>query len=151
MSAYSFLSFQGAISGPGGAFNIGAGAGASEEGIKTSMLEEKDLATSGAGGEMMHTLRADQRGKVTLSLLKTSPLNALLSNMYNLQKGNPSLWGVNTMTGNDVYRGDNFSITQAAIVKLPDVTWDKDGKMIEWEFVGLLEEQLGAGQPDVNV
>ena len=34
--------------------------------------------------------------------------------------------------------------------EFPDVTWDKDGKTNEWEFIGIVEEQLGAGVPDVN-
>lgn len=151
MAAYSFLNVMGAIAGPGGAFNIGSGSGASEEGIKTSMVEEKDLATMGADNTLMHTLRASDLGKMTVSLLKTSRANALLSAMYNFQKGNPALWGANVITVSDVARGDVAVLTQAAFVKLPDVAWSKDGNMIEWEFVGLLNEQLGAGVPDVNI
>lgn len=151
MTAYSFLNFQGAIGGPGGNFNMGAGAGIAEEGVMTSMVDEKDLATVGADGALMHTLRASNLGKVKVSVLKTSALNAQLSNLYNLQKQNPQLWGSNVITGADVVRGDNFSLTQAAFVKQPDVTWDKDGKTVDWEFIGILEEQLGLGVPDVNV
>lgn len=151
MTAYSFLSFQGAISGPGGAFSIGSDAGIAEEGVSTSMAEDKDLATVGAGGQLMHTLRATNLGRVKLSVLKTSALNSQLSAMYNLQKANPALWGINTLTGMDVDRGDNFVIAQAAFVKFPDNAWDKDGKVIEWELVGLLDEQIGAGVPDINV
>jgi hypothetical protein len=151
MAAYSFLNVQGAISGPGGAFNLGSGSGASEEGVKTSMTEEKGVTTPGADGQLMQTLRASNVGKMSISLLKTSRANALLSNMYNFQKGNPALWGTNVITISDVARGDVATLTQAAFVKLPDVQWAKDGNMIEWEFTGNLDEQLGQGVPDVNV
>lgn len=150
MSTYSFLNVQAAISGPGGAFNIGSEAGVAEEGITTSQVEEKDLATVGADGALMHTLRASNLGKFTVRLLKTSPYNASLSAMYNLQRTNPALWGQNVLTVNDVARGDSESLTQAAFLKQPDVTWDKDGKMNEWEFVGIKDQQLGTGVPDVN-
>lgn len=151
MSAYSFLNVQAAIAGPGGSFSIGSGAGASEEGIKTSMVEEKGLTTPGADGTLMQTLRASNVGKMTISLLKTSRVNAFLTDMYNLQKSNSALWGENVVTVSDVVRGDVAVLTQGAFVKLPDVAWAKDGNMIEWEFIGNLDEQLGQGVPDVNV
>lgn len=150
MAAYSFLNVMAAIAGPGGAFNLGSGAGAADEGITFSMVEEKDLATPGADGTLMHTLRASNVGKCTVRLLKTSPVNALLSAMYNFQKGNPAAWGTNVLTVADVARGDVATISQAAFMKQPDITWDKDGKVNEWEFVGNVEELLGVGVPDVN-
>lgn len=151
MAAYSFLNIMGAIAGPGGAFNLGSGSGAAEEGITFSNVEEKDLATMGADGTLMHTLRASDLAKCTVNLLKTSPVNALLSAMYNFQKGNPALWGVNVLTVSDVSRGDVESFSQAAFLKPSDNTYDKDGKMMTWEFLGLRNNQLGAGVPDVNV
>jgi hypothetical protein len=151
MTAYSFLNYQGAISGAGGSFSMGAEAGIAEGGVRTSMADDKDLATVGAGGQLMHTLRASNLGKVEVEVLKTSVLNQQLSQMYNLQKQNPAVWGANVLTGSDVVRGDQFSMTQAAFMKFPDNAWDKDGKTITWSFIGLLDEQLGAGVPDVNV
>lgn len=151
MAAYSFLNFQGAIAGAGGAFSLGSGEGVADEGITTSMVEEKGLVTPGADGKLMQTLRASNVGKLTIRLLKTSSANAKLSLMYNLQKSQPAVWGANTITVSDIQRGDVAILTEAAFVKLPDVTWDKDGKMIEWEFVGNLNEQLGFGVPDINV
>lgn len=151
MATYSFLSVQGAISGPGGAFVLGSTAGVADEGITSSMVEEKDLATPGADGALMHTLRASNVGKMAVRLLKTSAINAQLMQMYNLQKANPAIWGQNVITVSDVNRGDNSVLSQAAFVKKPDFTWDKDGKMNEWEFIGILNEQLGAGVPNVNI
>lgn len=151
MSTYSFLSVQGGFSGPGGSFQVGSSAGVAEEGITTSMVEEKDRAEVGADGALMHVLRASNLGKLAIRLLKTSPINAQLMAAYNLQKANPAIWGQNVITVADVNRGDNSSLTQAAFVKKADFTWDKDGKMNEWEFLGILEESLGTGVPDVNV
>ena len=151
MAAYSFKNGVGAISGPGGTFQIGSGAGNAEEGITTSMVEEKDLATVGADGTLMHTLRAGNVGKMAIRLLKTSPVNAQLSAMYNFQKGNPALWGTNTLTVFDISRGDVATLSQGAFLKNPDATWAKDGNTIDWEFLGNLDELFGAGVPDVNV
>lgn len=150
MAAYSFLNVQAAIAGPGGAFNLGSGSGNAEEGITFEMVEEKDLATMGADGTLMYTLRPSNLGKATVRLLKTSPVNALLSSMFNFQNGNSAQWGQNVITVSDVARGDVASMAQGAFVKQPTVTWDRDGKMIEWEFLGIVQEQLGAGVPDVN-
>lgn len=150
MTTYSFLSVNGAFSGPGGAFILGSTAGIAEEGITSSMVDEKDLATVGADGALMHTLRASNVGKFAVRVLKTSVLNAQIMGVYNLQKTNPAIWGQNVLTVADVNRGDYSSLTQAAFVKKADVTWDKDGKMNEWEFIGILEEILGTGVPDVN-
>lgn len=150
MAAYSFLNVMGAISGPGGAFNLGSGVGAAEEGIVFSNVEEKDLATVGADGYLMHTLRASDLAKCTINLLKTSPANAKLSAMYNFQKGNPAVWGTNVLTVSDVARGDIESMGQAAFLKPADNTYDKDGKMMSWEFIGLRKSLLGTGVPDAN-
>lgn len=150
MAVYSFLNVVAAISGPGGAFNVGSGSGNAEEGISTSMIEEKDLATFGADGALMHTLRAANGGKMTLRFLKTAPANALLSSLYNFQKGNPVAWGANVITVQDVIRGDVAVLSQGSFMKQPDVNWKKDGDIIEWEFVGIIQEQLGIGVPDAN-
>jgi len=151
MATYSFLSVQAAIVGAGGAFPLGSGSGASEEGITTSMIEEKDVPSFGADGTIQHVLRAPNGGKMTVRMLKTSNANAMLTAMYNFQRLVPSAWGLNVITITDVNRGDVAVLSQAAFVKLPDVTWDKDGKTIEWEFVGILNEQLGAGVPNINI
>ena len=151
MTTYAFQSFQGAISGVGGSFSIGFGAGISKGGISTTMAEDKNVATTGADKSIMHSLRSNNLGRITIRCLKTSELNARLSYMYNLQKNNPVAWGKNVVSGSDVLRGDFFALSQAAFVKYPDNTWDEEGKDIEWEMVGDLEEQIGAGVPDVNL
>lgn len=147
MATYSFINVQASLIGPGGNINIGAGSGASEEGITISMVEDKGDYKVGADGQVMQTLRASNLGHITVRLLKTSPTNALLSAMYNAQKTNAGLWGQNVIRVSDVQRGDVSLGTQMAFVKLPDIVYSKDGNMNEWNFVGNVEENLGTGTP----
>lgn len=148
MSTYSFLNVQASLVGPGGNVNLGAGAGVSEEGITISMTEDKGDTKTGAGGELMQTLRASNLGRMSVRLLKTSPTNAVLSAMYNLQRTNAGLWGQNVIRVADVQRGDVSIGTQMAFTKQPDIVYGKDGNMNEWTFVGSIDEiDLGTGNP----
>ena len=146
MSTYSFLDVNASISGPGGSFRLGSGTGAAEEGITVAMTEEKNTMTVGADGKVMHSLHAGKSGKVTVRLLKTSPVNAQLSQLYQLQAQSSAVWGVNTMTVNDVARGDVVSCRDVAFAKHPDLVYAKDGNVNEWEFMaGYIDQLLGSG------
>lgn len=152
MGTYSFLDVKAVISGPGGSFSIGSDAGAAEEGITAEYNEDKNTMTAGAGGDVMHSLHAANLGTITIRLLKTSPVNAQLSALYNLQTQNGALHGQNVITVRDVSRGDVITGKQAAFKKHTGLTYAKDGNMNEWAFdVGNLNMLLGAGRPDVNV
>lgn len=152
MGVYSFLDVQASITGPGGAFSIGSDAGAAEEGITTAFVGEKNTMTKGAGGEGMHSLHASNAGKVTIRLLKTSPTNAKLSQMYNFQKASSGRWGQNVIMVSNTVRGDVVSARECAFTKHPDLTYATEGGTIEWEFDAIqLDELIGAGVPDVNV
>lgn len=146
MATYSFLSVQATISGPGGNLQIGNGAAAAEEGITFAYADDKNSLTIGAGGEAMHSLHAGKSGTGTIRLLKTAPVNAALMQMYNLQTASPALHGLNTLTVRDTARGDVAVGRQAAFKKAPDLTWAKDGNVVEWVFdIGFLDELLGTG------
>lgn len=149
LGAYSFLDVKASIAGPGGIFQIGSDTGSAEEGISATMIDEKDTTTPGADGQIMHSLHAAQVGTITIRLLKTSPVNALLSQMMNAQKQSSGFWGQNVVVVTDVQRGDLFTLTQAAFVKWPDTTWAKDGNTNEWVFRGALEADYGSGSPEV--
>lgn len=151
MSAYSFTDVGASITGPGGSFSIGSGAGNSEEGITIDNVEEKNAALVGADGTIMHSLRAGNLANVTIRLLKTSPVNALLANLYNFQKSSSAFWGQNVITVTDVIRGDIENLSLVAFRKPPPNTYAKDGNIMEWEFVGNREMVLGIGIPDVNL
>lgn len=146
MGVYSFLSVQASISGPGGNLPLGNGAAAAEEGITFAMNEDKNTMTLGAGGEGMHSLHAAKGGTVTIRLLKTSPVNAALMEMYNLQTSNPALHGRNTLSVRDTFRGDVAVARECAFKKVPDLTWAKDGNTNEWLFDAVsIDPKLGAG------
>jgi len=147
-NTYSFLSVQAALTGPGGAIPMGANAGAADEGITVEMLDDKDVMTTGAAGEVMHSLNASKAGRVTVRLLKTSPTNALLSAMYNFQQNSPATWGQNSVVVSDVVRGDFISMQQVAFTKLPNIGYGKEGAMNEWVFnAGVVDVLLGTGSP----
>lgn len=151
MATYSFADVAASIVGPGGSFSLGYGAGNSEEGITVEMNEDKDDMKVGADGAIMHSLRASRAGKVTVRLLKTSPVNNQLSLMYSVQEASSAVWGQNVIVVTDVVRGDLVSAVQMAFVKQSPVVYAKDGNMNEWSFQGAVTMLLGPGVPDVNV
>lgn len=134
MKTYSFLDFHGSLVGPGGIINIGAGSGSAEEGVTVEPLEETDKMVIGADGSGMHSLNGSRAAKVTVRLLKTSPVNGLLMQMYNFQRVSSLLWGKNVLTMRDVARGDQYVAREVAFTKMPTNTYGKDGGMLEWEM-----------------
>jgi hypothetical protein len=152
MATYSFLSVQCSINGPNGSFSLGSSAAVAEEGITAAMTEEKNTMTIGAGGAGMHSLHGGNSGKLTVRLLKTSPTNAKLNAMYNADRQGAGTWGQNTIVVSDTVRGDVVTATQVAFSKQADLTYAKEGGLVEWEFMAIkLDELLGTGVPDVNL
>jgi predicted SPOUT superfamily RNA methylase MTH1 len=150
MSTYSFIDVQATLTGPGGVVPLGYGAGTAEEGIDTDMVEDKNTLTIGADGTPMHSLHASDAGRVTIRLLKTSPANKALNLLYNLQKSDSSLWGQNVLVISDTARGDVLTGTQLAFNRQTPVKYGKEGGTNEWSFVGVIQEILGSGQPQVG-
>lgn len=145
---YSFLNVNATISGPGGVgINLAAGAAVSEEGITIEAVEDKNIMTIGADGKGQHSLVASDACLITIRLLKTSPINAALMTMYNLQSASSALWGQNVFTVVDSGRGDYTVAQSAAFKKKPTLTYAKDGGMMEWTFDGIaVNSILGSGQ-----
>lgn len=142
--AYSFLDVQATIAGPGGSFNLGSGSGNAEEGITIEMAEDKNNMAVGADGQVMHSLHAGNAGTVTVRLLKTSPVNAQLMAMYNLQKTSSSLWGNNVISINNKASSDNNGCRAVAFKKAPNMAYAKDGGTVEWAFdAGYIDSILG--------
>ncbi|MGG6461398.1 phage structural protein [Solilutibacter silvestris] len=133
-TTYSFLNVQAAITGPGGSFNIGQGAGVTDEGITIEPTGDKNTMTIGADGSGMHSLHADKSGNITVRLLKTSPTNAMLMGMYTLQTASAALHGQNVITVTNMASGDTFSCTGVAFKRRPTQTYAKDGQFTEWQF-----------------
>lgn len=143
---YSFLNVVAAIVGPGGGFGLGSGSGNAEEGITIEPSEEIDTMTVGADGKVMHNLIANKSGKITVRLLKTSPVNAQLSAMLAFQRASAANHGQNTVTIANNFTGDTVTCQQLAFAKVPTLTYAKEGGFNEWEFnAGVIDMGLGAG------
>lgn len=150
MSAYSFLNVQASIVGPGLNAQIGSSAGAAKEGLSTEFDEDKTTVTTGADGTIMTSLRASMTGKIVVRLLKTSPINQVLNQAFNFQRSSAANWGQNALRIVDKARGDVVTGRQMAFVRHPSNAWSEDGNIIEWTFIGIVNEVLGAGIPDVS-
>lgn len=148
--AYSFQDVQATISGPGGSFSIGAGAGNAEEGIVIAQAEDKNTMMPGADGSVMHSLHAGKHGTITITLLKTSPYNQMLNGMYNFQSPTSANWGRNLITVRNPVSGDALTGRYCAFKKRPDITYAKDGNTMAWAFdVGAIDTVLGNGSPSL--
>lgn len=134
MAVYSFLNISAFIAGPGLAQNMAAGAAAAEEGITIEASEDKNVMTIGADGKGQHSLIASDAAKVTVRLLKTSPVNGFLQVAYDLQTVSSALHGQNVITITDSARGDITVLQACAFRKKPTITYAKEGGMMEWEF-----------------
>lgn len=139
------MSVSATLNGPGGSVSLGYGAATADEGISVEMIDDKDAMTSGSDGAIMHSLRASNTARITVRLLKTSPANAKLSQLYNVQKSAPILWGKNTLVVSDTARGDVVTGTEIAFTRQPSVVYAKDGNTNEWTFQGNVIEILGDG------
>ncbi len=145
MATYSFLDTHAAITGPGGSFSLGAGSGNAEEGITVEPTEDIDTMTIGADGSVMHSLHADKSGKVLIRLLKTSPTNSQLATMLAFQRISSANHGQNTLTIVNTASGDSITCRQVAFMKVPVLTYAKDGGMNEWSFnAGIIDTGLGS-------
>lgn len=145
MSTYSFLDVQCSIVGPGGAINLGQGAGSTEEGITIEPADDIDTLVVGADGTPMHSLSANKSGTVSVKLLKTSPVNAKLAQLYAFQTASGSNHGQNTISLNNNASGDSVTCQQVAFKRAPTLVYDKAGQMNEWSFnAGIIDRTLGA-------
>jgi Protein of unknown function (DUF3277) len=145
MTTYSFLDVNAALVGPGGAINLGAGAGASEEGITIEATEDIDTMTIGADGTAMHSLHANKSGSVTIRLLKTSPTNQLLANLYAFQTASGSNHGQNTISITNSQTQDVITCRSVAFRKAPSLTYAKEAGFNEWTFnAGAIDRVLGS-------
>lgn len=133
-TTYSFLDINCSIVGPGGAFSLGSGSGNAEEGITIAPSGEVNTMQIGADGSGQHSLHADKSGTITVRLLKTSPVNAQLAQLYNFQTQSSAAHGQNTIALVDSQRGDSVTATQVAFAKAPDLSYGKVAGFNDWVF-----------------
>jgi hypothetical protein len=145
MSTYSFLDTQAAIVGPGGSVNLGAGAAVAEEGITIEPTEAINTMTIGADGSAMHSLHANKSGKAVVTLLKTSPVNQKLAQMYAVQTASGATHGQNTISLSNSHTGDSITLQIVAFGKAPSLKYQKEAGTNNWEFdCGVIDRTLGA-------
>jgi hypothetical protein len=145
VATYSLLDVALSISGPNINATIGGdAAGNSEEGFTPSYEEDADVMTQGVNS-VMHSLTVAKRGTVELHLLKTSPLNALLSQAYTLDRANGSVnWAKNTITITNPISGDLYVCTSCAFRRFPGNGYQARGNVLVWTFnVGIMDPSLG--------
>ena len=142
MSTYSFIDVSASLTGPTGSIDLGYGSANSEEGITVVMAEAKNTMTVGADGEVMHSLHAGKSGTITVTLLKTSPVNKKLSLMYNAQSQSSATWGNNVIVVRNKVSGDISTARSCAFQKQPDHANTKIGNTVSWVFDCIKIDQL---------
>ncbi|ASG50781.1 hypothetical protein CES94_18950 [Escherichia coli] len=144
MATYSFLDVTASLTGPTGIIDLGYGSANSEEGITVTMAENKNTMTIGADGEVMHSLHAGKAGTITVTLLKTSPVNKKLSLAYNAQSQSSATWGNNVIVIRNTASGDISTARSCAFQKQPDFNNAKEGGTVAWVFdCGKIDQLLG--------
>lgn len=144
---YCFADVSCTLTGPGANLLVSED-GLADEGIEFQFSGEKSSMMTGASGDGMHSLHAGQPGRVIIRLLKTSPLNSVLSKLYNRQTASAALHGQNTITLSDAQRGDFYSATQCGFSKHPDGKWAKEGNIQEWVLDSVrISPLFGSGSP----
>lgn len=146
MGTFSFLDVKASLVGPGGAISLGSGSGSGEEGISIDPSEPINNLVVGADGQSMHSLNANKSGMITVRLLKTSPVNAQLMAMYDLQTASPALHGKNTFSLVTTQGQDAVTCSDVAFKVRPNLNYQKTGGINVWVFdAGRIDEALGTG------
>lgn len=88
--------------------------------------------TAGSGGEVARVKSMDRRATVKFMLLQTSPTNAALEALHNLDVNAPNGAGVGALmirdrSGTAMYRAD-----KAWIQKPANISFDREAKSREW-------------------
>ncbi|MHA7845394.1 DUF3277 family protein [Serratia sp. D1N4] len=144
MATYSFADVSATLAGPTGVIDLGYGASNADEGIVVSMSGPQNTMTLGADGEVMHSLHAAKSGTITVTLLKTSPVNKKLSSVYGAQGLSSTLWGNNIITIRNTASGDTIVARNCAFQKRPDHVNAKEGGNVSWVFdCGKIDQMLG--------
>ncbi len=148
---YSFLDVQASIEGPGGNFQLGSGSGAAEEGITIAPTGDKNVMTVGADGSVMHSLKGDDSGTITVTLLRTSTVNAQMQNLYNHQTSSSRYHGQNTIVVRNPVSGDVITAQYCAFAKQPENPYKTEGGVVSWAFhAGDIDTKRGTGTPEME-
>jgi len=130
------------MTGPGFTIPLGAGSGNAKEGIDIAQLDEFGHLEVGADGTPMHSLHVNKAARITVRLLKTSPINNLLSLAAAYQRQSGALHGQNTLSIANPATGDFITCQKVGFEKVPDIKYAEDGGMIDWTFLGGITDVL---------
>jgi hypothetical protein len=144
MGSYALNKVAASITGPGGSFQLGSGSALGDEGIEFE-TNERSVKQVGADGVGQYSFIADKSGTVTVTLLKTSPTNAMLMNMFNAQTLDSSLWGSNVIVLVDTASGTTVTARACAFNKVPPQKFGKEAGTNQWVFDSLyIDTVIGA-------
>lgn len=144
MGSYSFMDVTASLSGPSGVIDFGSGSANDKDGISVKMADGKNTMTVGADGEVMHSVSAAKNGSITVTLMKTSPVNKKLSLAYNAQSFSSATWGNNVIVIRNVASGDMVTARSCAFSKHPDFSNGQEGGSVTWTFdCGKIDQLLG--------
>lgn len=144
MATYSFLDVSVSLTGPTGVIDLAQGCANSDEAITMKMTDKVSSMTIGADGSVMHSLRTDRSGTITITLLKTSPVNKKLALAYNAQSMSSTIWGNNVIVIRNTASGDSITAHSCAFQKIPDYKNAKEGGTVTWTFdCGKIDLQPG--------
>lgn len=142
---YSFADVVCSITGPGGSFILSED-NIADEGITIEMADDKSTMTTGATRGGMHSLHESRAGRVTIRLLKNSPNNRRLAELYRYQTQSSAYFGQNTISLSNPIWQDDHTCSQCGFVRMPTNTNAKDGGTMEWVFNSLdIDSVLGDG------
>ena len=134
MATYSFMDVNATLTGVGGVVNLGNGSSVAKEGITVTLNQDRNNMTVGADGEVMHSLRKDKSGTITVRLLYTSPVNKILQAMYDAQALSSSAWGNNAIAITNSGNKELVTARSVAFKKQPDRTYSEDSTTLKWTF-----------------
>lgn len=97
-------------------------------------VEDTYTYKAGVDGEGTRSENKNSLYRVTLTLMRTSAGNAILSAIHNGDLAIPGGSGIAPILVRDRQGTSNFACGEAWIVKMPDNTYSKEANTIQWIF-----------------
>lgn len=94
--------------------------------------EDSQILIVGADGDGCFVKSNNKSGEVTLTLLRSSPSNDILSALYKVQESLPV---PQPLFAKDGLGTSLISSAKALIKKIPDLTFSKEMNTAEWVFI----------------
>lgn len=116
------------------AIPVDAAAYADGEFIKVERDTDKFTDVAGTGGGVARAKQHDDRATVTLTLLQTDPMNAVLSTLANLDANTDGGQGVGPFALNDRGGLSKYAAAKSWISRMPDVVLDKGVTARVWKI-----------------